>query len=236
MTDGNPQLAPAIHHPVATAPVGFILSISKDVPGQRIYFGDGEVALVVDRASGKPTLYDDFERILSYWVAMSSVPKDPDCEVMGTWIQEGRLHQGHVAVGPAFMLLTDKYLRCSMLHQGTRVLQAGQLRPLTAGVYAFLFALAEVEQVLGGRKAVGIINKTDGIMVSDAAPATETWDHSIWHNKTGDFAAALMTAILDAKQAFGNERQRKQAEDIKRTDYLEQLKGRFRPATFDFVE
>lgn len=218
---------------LGTAPIGALLSIG-DVPARElVWFGDEEIQVVVD-GLGRPHTFDDSERVLSRWVAMMGTEKDPTCEVMGTWIEDGSLAQGTIAAGTTLMLLTDKYLRCAMSHRGDFVRSEGSMRRLTSsGVFAFIFPLDDIERFIGSKRAVLIGTTVDGILAASVAPASEDWEYSVWMNKAADFGSALMRAVLDAKARHPEEKVRESAARVASTNPEAALTGR-RRAEYSF--
>lgn len=218
---------------IGTAPMGALVNVGRLGANDRMWFGDDSIQVVVD-GLGRPHPFDDSERVLSRWVGMVGTASNPDCEVMGTWLEGDSIGQGVVAVGTTYLLLTDTYLRCSMARKGDRIRVQGEMRQLTAtGVYAFVFPLDEVEQFIGGKRGVSISTPIDGIILADIAPASADWEYSVWKNKAADFGTALMRAVLDAKAAHSDAKVRESAARVASTNFESALAGR-RPAEYSF--
>ena len=202
-----------------------------------VYQGDESVQVVIAR-KGVPAVFDPAEQELSRWCALVGLPKSPECEVMGTWSRDDRVVQGVIAYGNALMLLTSRYLRCSIRGVGSNF--ARVIPPNGSGLgninkgwrYGFILDLADIDFIRGGRRALGFGNSSAGLSVTSVNRADPEWDYPANFKGCGEFAVALTDAVLLARQQHEDEAVRTRAAAVAATDYRSQLLSRWRPAQF----
>jgi hypothetical protein len=217
-------------------PVGFALSFPQDSGAERVYAGDDSLQVAIERKS-RPALPDDVdEEVIARWVALNGLMRDPECEVIGTIANDGNSAHGRVAVGTARLLLTDRFLRCTMPRNDSRVMvRPPKLQPLSQGwTYAFVLDLVDVDFVRGGGKMVAFGSSIEALSVQSVVRADEDWNYETRYKGCAEFAVELMTTILNAKEIYGDDRQRDCAAAVASTDYHSKLTSRWKPAKFDF--
>jgi hypothetical protein len=197
----------------------------SETPVGGLFQGDGERLvkgqLAISHAlqnHRRPDVREATERILGRW-------HSTEIDVVGTF---GGGKRGSVAVGQGYLLLTDRYLRGTVTGSGSknRLLVANngsyRLRPFS-GSYAFLFDLVtDVGEFIGHSKAVGFSSGNAGIMVVDPYVADENWKSkpfALPGKRTLELGTALLEAILQAKEAYGDQQAAESARRVADSDW-----------------
>lgn len=203
----------ATYYKVSETPVGALFRGR----GRRIA-QDGLAVTYELESYRRPDIADSDERVVGRW----SVAR---LEVSGEYIGGG---QGVVAAGQGYLLLSDRFLRGTVTGSGSEnrlLFNDKEKRRLRAfsGTYAFLFDLAEdVSEFHAKGLLVGLSGSNSGVGIEDPYVASAEWKSKPFAlpGKRGvEFSTALLQAIIQAKQARGNEHESRAAAVADESDW-----------------